>query len=181
MHQALTVASAAAGLSKRLQLSANGAIPPLEQLPAECQMWRISPGSVSYANVAGVRHWCDHDLPRHRTAAQSESRLCCRPIARIGMPALAGQWVKMEARLAAYRQLFECQWKAWKYAPSRLESFEPSSGWNFNERHYHQMGGTCMAYSPVDGVVDAQLRWMALTTVWRAARYSTGNSNPTSH
>ena len=166
-----------------------GRIPPLEQLPAES----LDVAYLAWKRFIRKRRWCPatgaitiYLDTEQQPNPESRLRLSTDRDA-IGMPKalVQWQWGEMERQtFAAYRQLFECQWKAWKYGPiSWLESFEPSSGWNFNVSDtYHQMGGTRMANSPVDGVVDAQLRVHGVDNLFVASCSvfpTGGNSNPT--
>ena len=185
-----------AWLRKRLQDRQSGttntpATPALslERLPAES----LDMAYLAWKRLIRKRRWCPAAgaITLYIDTEQQpnpESRICLSSDCdAIGMPktVVNWQWGEPERQtFAAYRQLFESQWQAWNYGSiSWLESFASCSDWDANVKDtYHLMGGTRMAKSPADGVVDAQLRVHGVDNLFVASCSvfpTGGSSNPT--
>lgn len=179
---------------QQLQARQSGSIQPLpapylERLPAES----LDMAYLAWKRFIRKRRWCPtkgaitlYIDTEQQPNPESRIRLSS-DYDSLHMPKAVVQWLWGEPErkaFAAYRQLFESQWLAWDYGPiTWLESFEPGSGWAANVSDtYHLMGGTRMAASPADGVVDPQLRVHGVDNLFVASCSvfpTGGSSNPT--
>jgi choline dehydrogenase-like flavoprotein len=163
--------------------------PYLEQLPAEA----LDVAHLAWKRLVRHRRWCPAAAAitlciDTEQQPNPESRIRLSPNRdALGMHKAVVQWNWGEPEreaFAAYRQLFERQWKAWDWGSIHwLESFDPSSTWGENVRDtYHPMGGTRMSANPRHGVVDDQLRVHGVDNLFLASCSvfpTGGSSNPT--
>lgn len=188
--------SAFAWLRQQLLARQSGSIedlsapaPHLMQFSAEA----LDVAYLAWKRLVRQRRWCPANAPitlcidtEQQPNPESRIRLSATRDA-LGMPKAVVQWQWGDAErhaFAAYRQLFDRQWHAWRFGSIQwLESFQPGSGWRANVRDtYHLMGGTRMDADPSQGVVDPELRVHGVDnlSIASCSVFPTGgSSNPT--
>jgi choline dehydrogenase-like flavoprotein len=105
----------------------------------------------------------------------------------LGMPKAVVDWRWSEPErhaFACYRQLFDRQWQCWNLGSIDWHhTFQAETAWQADVSDtFHLMGGTRMAASPREGVVDAQLRVHGIPNLYVASCSvfpTGGSSNPT--
>jgi choline dehydrogenase-like flavoprotein len=171
--------------------TSTGAVPApyIEKLPSES----LDLLYLAWKAAVRGRRWCPAAAEitlyidsEQQPIPQSRIRLSSQRDA-LGMPKAVVDWRWGEPErhaFACYRQLFDRQWQTWNLGPIHWHhNFEPGTGWQADVCDiYHLMGGTRMAATPQQGVVDPQLRVHGITNLFVASCsvYPTGgSSNPT--
>jgi choline dehydrogenase-like flavoprotein len=163
--------------------------PYIEKLPTES----LNLLYLAWKATVRRRRWCPSNASlalyidtEQQPNPESRIRLSSTHDA-LGMPKAIVDWnwgEKERQAFAGYRSLFDLQWEAWKLGPIEWhETFEPNSGWEERTSDiYHLMGGTRMATSPSQGVVDNNLRVHGIDNLFVASCSvfpTGGSSNPT--